>query len=99
MFLRSAETGDFARKIVSTRTRPAEHGEGSNSDDDIVFWTGERLGMVTFSGGEGFQTGDFEEAASREEEEAEEHSRMMRRALEVHADEVRLTRGMVFGGP
>lgn len=101
MFHRSAETGEFARKLVSTRTRPAGSGE-STSSDDIVFWTGERLGMITFSGREGFQTGDFEAKESTDaevEEGAEKYSGMMRRALEVHADEVRITRNMVLGGP
>lgn len=99
MFLR-AETGDFARKLVSTRTRPAGSGEAANCDD-LVFWTGERLGMIAFSSGEGFRTSDFEPEEDRNaelDEKAEEYSSMMRRALEVQADEVRLTRNLMVGG-
>lgn len=97
MFLRTGETGDFARKLASTG------GDGGVNTDDMVFWTGERLGMITFSAGEGFQTGDFEpereEAKAEVEEEVEKYAGVMRRALEVHADEVRLTRNLVFGTP
>lgn len=99
MFLQ-AETGDFARKLMSTRTRPAGSGEAANCDD-LVFWTGERLGMVTFSSGEGFKTKDFEPEEDRDtelDEKVEKYSGMMRRALEVQADEVRLTRNLMVGG-
>ncbi|SPO07668.1 uncharacterized protein DNG_10363 [Cephalotrichum gorgonifer] len=103
MFHQSANTGDFARKLLSTQTRHAGHSEGINTDD-IVFWTGERLGMITFTSGKGFETKDFEDGAVSQrdvelEEKAEEYSMRMRRALEVHADEMRLTRNLVLGQP
>ncbi|KAL2113731.1 hypothetical protein VUR80DRAFT_2700 [Thermomyces stellatus] len=98
MFVR-AETGDFARKLVSTRTRPAGSGEVANCDD-LVFWTGERLGMITFSSRKGSKTKDFDPEEDRDaelDEEVEKYSGMMRRALEVQADEVRLTRNLLVG--
>ena len=54
--------------------------------------------MLTFSSRKGFNSQDFEPEGDRdvEAEEAEEYSGMMRRALEKHADEVRLTRNLML---
>jgi hypothetical protein len=91
---------DLARKILSTATRQDDE---RNNRDDILFWTGERLGLATFSTKPGFSSEDFEAPQSRtpeEEVQAEEEKRYadrMRRALALQADEVRFVRNLGLG--
>ncbi|TGJ83264.1 hypothetical protein E0Z10_g5472 [Xylaria hypoxylon] len=87
---------DIARKLLSTRT-DAENS--TSNDDDILFWTGETLGLVSFSSKPGFSPGDFventktpEEVAAEEEEQV--YAEHMRLALERQADEVRFVQNL-----
>ncbi|KAI0424557.1 hypothetical protein F5Y09DRAFT_324071 [Xylaria sp. FL1042] len=87
---------DIARKLLSTRT---EAGSSTCNDDDILFWTGETLGLVNFSSGSGFSPEDFventktpEEVAAEEEEQV--YGERMRLALERQADEVRFVQNL-----
>ncbi|KAI1421378.1 hypothetical protein F5Y12DRAFT_718490 [Xylaria sp. FL1777] len=87
---------DIARKLLSTRTHA---GNCTCNDDDILFWTGETLGLVSFSSASGFSPEDFventktpEEAAADEEEQV--YAERMRLALERQADEVRFVQNL-----
>ncbi|KAF4510265.1 hypothetical protein G6O67_002167 [Ophiocordyceps sinensis] len=89
-------TGDLARKVLSTRPR---EGQERANDDNILFWTGEKLGMVSFTTPL-FKAKDFEVADSEAATEDGERKRVykdgMRKALAWQADEVRFmgTSGM-----
>ncbi|KAI8624247.1 F-box domain-containing protein [Xylariaceae sp. FL1651] len=87
---------DIARKLLSTQT---EQHNGTPNDDDILFWTGETLGLVSFSSKPGFSTEDFvqstktpEEVATEEEEKL--YGERMRLALGRQADEVRFVQNL-----
>ncbi|KAI1355298.1 hypothetical protein F5Y01DRAFT_270052 [Xylaria sp. FL0043] len=87
---------DIARKLLSTRT---EAGSSTCNDDDVLFWTGETLGLVSFSSGSGFSPEDFventktpEEVAA--EEEGQVYAERMRLALARQADEVRFVQNL-----
>lgn len=69
---------------------------------DLVLWTGEKIGLLTFSSKPGFSAESFEESEKTAEEahiEREErvYSDTMRRALEHQANEVRYVRGLGLG--
>jgi len=93
LFVRDREDSEIARKILPTRT--TSEGDRPNHDD-VIFWTGEKLGLVSFSAKPAFTADDFEtkdvKSAENLEAEAQEkmHSDMARRALQTHADDVRL---------
>jgi hypothetical protein len=93
-------SGEMARKILSTQT-PESRGEINN--DDILFWTGERLGLAGFSAKPGFSADDFEAQTSKtadeevKEREEQIYSDKMRRALEGQANEVRFVRDLGLG--
>ncbi|KAJ9152136.1 F-box only protein 31-B [Pleurostoma richardsiae] len=85
---------DIARKLLPT-------GRGQDSDgvnnNDLLFWTGEYLGLVGFSSKPGFTSDEFEEngkTATELENEKEErvYGEKMREALKRQADEVRFVR-------
>ncbi len=93
---------DIARKLLPTR-RPTdeavdERGGGPANNDDLLFWTGEKLGLVTFSARPGFTAEDFEEPRGTPDDGAlaaqSEYSERMRRALERQADDVRFVRNL-----
>ncbi len=82
--------GEIARKIVSTKS-PA--GQDRPNNDNILFWTGERLGMLSITPAPLFQADDFEprdEAMVAEEEKQQQYADQMREALERQTDEMRL---------
>lgn len=86
---------DIARKLLPTQEQPT----GRVNDNDLLFWTGENVGLVSFTSLPAFNPEDFEEeakSASELEKEKEEraHSENMRRALEKQADEVRFVRNL-----
>ncbi|KAI0904350.1 hypothetical protein F4823DRAFT_216483 [Ustulina deusta] len=96
LFATMPGSDDIARKLISTRT---EAGNNTCNDDDILFWTGETLGLVSFSSGSGFSPEDFventktpEEVAAEEEEQV--YAERMRLALERQADEVRFVQNL-----
>ncbi|KAE9566488.1 hypothetical protein CGCF415_v005977 [Colletotrichum fructicola] len=100
LFASMPGSDDLARKILSTQTRT---GVDNVNDDDILFWTGEKLGLVSFSSKPGFQADDFEEERQLSEEEArveeaeKQYNEKMRIALERQADDVRIVRGLGLG--
>lgn len=83
-------TGDIVIKILE-------------NDGDLVLWTGEKIGLLTFSSRPGFTADSFEntvriaEEAQREREERV-YASTMRRALEHQANEARYMRGLGLGG-
>lgn len=85
-------TDDVARKLIVIE-RPGENC-ADLSNNNIVFWTGERLGLVKFSSKEGAMPFDPElDDMTEEEKELEEKERQqqqqMGRLLRSHANEVR----------
>lgn len=91
---------DIARKLLATR--PAGDHDDSNAGrchgNDLLFWTGEKLGLVTFSARPGFRAEDFESRDEAPDAEAlaaqSEYSEKMRQALERQADDVRFVRNL-----
>ncbi|KAK8101304.1 Myosin-1 [Apiospora kogelbergensis] len=87
-------SGEIARKLLSTQSRQA--GDDKSNDDDILFWTGEKLGLANFSSKQGFTADDFEEGNTRTpeemavERERQQYEERMRQAMERDADGVRL---------
>ncbi|KAI5467267.1 hypothetical protein BGZ63DRAFT_449436 [Mariannaea sp. PMI_226] len=98
LFASMPGSGDMARKIISTKSK---YGRERRNEDNILFWTGEKLGMVSFSGEPLFKPEDFSEAdadASNEEDEQRHlYSKRLRVALEQQADEVRFVRDLGRG--
>ncbi|ROT43636.1 F-box domain-containing protein [Sodiomyces alkalinus F11] len=102
---------DLARKILPTGGQPGGGGGGRDrdrdrvNDNDLLFWTGEKLGMITFGEKPGFQADDFEEEEDVQMTEDETKMKMeernygerMRLALEREADSVRFVRGLGLG--
>ncbi|XP_044715349.1 f-box-like domain-containing protein [Hirsutella rhossiliensis] len=85
LFASMPGTDDLARKMVSTQPR---EGQERSNDDNILFWTGEKLGMVADS-----------EEATEDAERKRAYKDRMRKALAWQADEVRFmgTLGMGMG--
>ncbi|KAK6849524.1 Myosin-1 [Apiospora arundinis] len=87
-------SGEIARKLLSTQSLQASNDK--SNDDDILLWTGEKLGLVNFSSKPGFTADDFEEGDTRTPEEVagererQHYEERMRQALERDADGVRL---------
>ncbi|RDA89065.1 hypothetical protein CP532_2256 [Ophiocordyceps camponoti-leonardi (nom. inval.)] len=98
LFASMPASDDLARKILSTRPK---QGPERPNDDNILFWTGEKLGMVTFTAGPRFDYGPTPEESSVAEQEEEIRRRAyverMRRALDCQADEVRFTGNLEMG--
>ena len=94
---------DIARKLLPTRAATAKN-PGVN-DNDLLFWTGDKLGLMRVSTQPGFTAEDFEESCDvllREVERARESERkaygeMMMQALESQADDARLVRNLGLG--
>lgn len=73
---------DVARKLLTT---------GDGAKDELLFWTGERIGVVGFRKNPRFVVN---EADQNVESEATAYEARMRRVLERQADEVRFVRGL-----
>ncbi|XXH03083.1 hypothetical protein Hte_009473 [Hypoxylon texense] len=100
LFASMPGSDDIARKILSTGT--GQDDEGRVNDDDILFWTGEKLGLLSFSSKPGFTAEDFEENTKTAEEVAAEkeslmYSEKMRLALERQARDVRFVQNLGAG--
>lgn len=98
LFASMPGSGDIARKVLAMQ----EHSTGRVNDNDVLFWTGENLGMMTFTSSPGFTPEDFEvdvrSAADREKEMEERvYSQEIRRALERQADDVRFVSSLGLG--
>ncbi|OAQ97935.1 hypothetical protein LLEC1_05254 [Akanthomyces lecanii] len=82
--------GEIARKIVSTKLST---DQGRPNNDNILFWTGERLGMLNFGRAPLCHSDDFEprdEEMAEEEDKRQQYTGKMREALERQTDEMRL---------
>lgn len=93
-------SGEIVLKLGSTYSGQVERPV---NQDDLVIWTGEKIGLLGFSRRPGFTTESFEIAGPktpsqlRLEKQEETYSDTMRRALEANADEVRYMRGLGLG--
>lgn len=101
LFASMPGSDEIARKILSTGTKESGvYNEVNN--DDILFWTGEKLGLVSFSSQPDFSAEDFEDDTRTPEEldaerEAQLYSERMRLALERQANDVRFVRFLGAG--
>lgn len=87
---RSGGGGELARKIVSTGSTVSQDRPNS---DNLLFWTGERLGLIGFTNEPLYQASDFNKANQDEvieDEERQVYSERMLDALEGQADEMKL---------
>jgi glyoxylase-like metal-dependent hydrolase (beta-lactamase superfamily II) len=85
---------DLARKILSTKTR---QDRDRPNEDNVIFWTGDKLGMVSFTGDTLFTPDDFHEKnkeVAAEERQRQQYSQRMREALEKQADDARFVQGL-----
>jgi hypothetical protein len=73
-------SNDVARKILPT--------DANLAGDELVVWTGDRIGRLRFSH-DGEPDPDEEEGDQEEQRREQEYARMIRKALERQADEVR----------
>ncbi|KAI1855567.1 hypothetical protein JX266_000432 [Neoarthrinium moseri] len=101
LFASMPGSDEIARKILSTQTAGSGGGDTVNNDD-ILFWTGEKLGLVNFTLKPGFSAEDFEHDSRTPEEIAAEKeeqlfSDRMRRALERQANDVKFVRYLGAG--
>lgn len=101
LFSGGADSGDVVRKIIPTRAA-ADKGEHQVNDSQLLVWTGERIGVLSFSRRsvvkEAFEWGAAGLAAEVEvSEEQRIYSQRMRNALERQADEARFMRGLGLG--
>lgn len=93
---------DIARKLLPTRKLGAPPAAANM--DNLLLWSGEKIGLLQFSNKQSSGAADFEEVAKSLEERRHESSErayreLTRRALEAQADEVRLMRGLGLSGP
>lgn len=102
LFASMAGSDEIARKLLATSTG----GEATRANDDnLVFWTGERIGMIGFSSERGSTADDFDHRAKTAEEATRErqeqtYSDMMRQALELQAGDARFVQRLGLGrGP
>jgi hypothetical protein len=92
--------GDIVIKLANTNNG---RGDKPVNDDDLVLWTGEKIGLLSFSSKPGFTADTFEETGSKTPAEAQRereertYSETMRRGLEANANEVRFMRGLGLG--
>ena len=96
LFASMPGSGEIARKLLPTRLAPSDDAA---NDNDLLFWTGDKLGLVGFAARPSFTASDFiDEVLSAEEMEAAKEEKAygekMRRALEWQADNVRWVRGL-----
>ena len=95
-----ATAGDVARKLLPTN---GNVDEGHVDRDEVLLWTGEKIGLLGFREKPKFGEEEWEETALSAEEagrrkEERRYGEVMRRALERQADEVRFVRGLGLRG-
>ncbi len=92
-------SGDIVIKMANTH----DGREGNLVNGDLVLWTGEKIGLLSFSSKPGFTADSFEETGTktpeqiRTEREERTYAETMGRALEANANEVRWMRGLGLG--
>ena len=98
IFHLEAGRGDVARKLLPTN---GNLDSGHLDRDELLVWTGERIGVLAFKSKAKFEEEDWEEMMGAEEKAKRREERIygqtMRRALERQADEVRFVRGLGMG--
>ncbi|KAH8679901.1 hypothetical protein BGZ60DRAFT_512698 [Tricladium varicosporioides] len=93
-------SGDVVLKLANTHNG---RGEKPITENDLVLWTGEKIGLLRFSSKPGFTAETFEEKGPQTAEEAHKereernYSQLMRKALQANADEVRFMSGLGLG--
>ncbi|KAF4965680.1 hypothetical protein FSARC_6546 [Fusarium sarcochroum] len=98
LFASMPGSDDLARKILSTKIR---QDRDRPNEDNVIFWTGDKLGMVSFTGDTLFtpeelqgNKGEKNEKVVEEERQRQLYSHRMREALEKQADEARFVQGL-----
>ncbi|KAF4449142.1 hypothetical protein F53441_7538 [Fusarium austroafricanum] len=97
LFASMPGSDDLARKILSTKTR---QDRDRPNEDNVIFWTGDKLGMLSFTGDTLFTPENFKDKSEDSEESVEEerqrqaYSHRMREALERQADDARFVQGL-----
>ncbi|KAI9806418.1 MAG: hypothetical protein M1833_003605 [Piccolia ochrophora] len=91
--------GEVVQKLLPIiQNKDKKHG----GQENLVIWTGERIGLLSISNRPAFDTGDLAERAQSAEERLiegheQEYGHRMRRALEGLADEARFMQGLGLG--
>ncbi|KAI0392338.1 F-box domain-containing protein [Xylariaceae sp. FL0594] len=101
LFGETTGSDEIARKILSVHTNGDYRVP---NDDDVLFWTGETLGLLRFTSEPGFSPEDFVDHIEKPEETAAQaaeqvYAKRMRHALERQADEVRFMQHLGAGLP
>lgn len=91
-------SGDIVRKILHTKP-DADRNQDFVQKDDLILWTGEKLGLLSFSHKPAFTADSFEEKSKSAEDAIKEreervYGQTMKRALEMQANEVRFVSGL-----
>lgn len=97
LFASMPASDDLARKILSTRSK---QGQDRPNNDNVLFWTGERLGMVSFTKEPLYEAKDFEAqgpGSAADDEKRERYAERMREALSRQADEVKFMGNLGMG--
>lgn len=94
-------SGDIVRKLLHA-TPASSKANSAVNDDDLILWTGEKIGLLSFSSEPSFTADSFDAELKSPEEARKErqekvYSETMRRALERQANEVRYVRGLGLG--
>lgn len=93
-------SGDIVIKLANTHNGRTDKPV---NEDDLILWTGEKIGLLSFSSKPGFSADSFEDRGSKtpeelhREREERTYSETMGRALEANANEVRWMRGLGLG--
>ncbi|KAI9682210.1 MAG: hypothetical protein M1817_000264 [Caeruleum heppii] len=93
------DSGDVVRKILPLARQSSPQ---VIAPDDLIIWTGERIGMLSFTKLPHFTDEDFEDRMEStvdnwQLQEERAHSERLRRALKAQADEARLMTGLGLG--
>jgi hypothetical protein len=99
LFASMPGSDDMARKLIPTRVGPGSERVNAN---DLLFWTGEKLGLVSFQSKPGLSAEDYEDRtvsaeAAEQDREERAYAEKMRQALERQADDVRFVRNLGLG--
>jgi hypothetical protein len=97
IFTRMEGSDDIARKILPTG--PVAGG-GRVNDNDLLFWTGDKLGSIGFTTKAGTAPEDFfdEETFDARAEQERQYAEMLRTALAHQAEEARWLAGEMRPG-
>lgn len=95
IFAKTRASDDLARKILSTQSK---QGQDRANNDNILFWTGDKLGLVSFTTASLYNAQDFEDLEmTTEDVQREKYDDRMRQALQHQADDVTFVRKLGRG--